>query len=82
MMKPPPTPMIEDRKPIAAPRPSTGMTLTNSFEARKRILNGSRWIQLCWPDFFSTGAAPLRVARSALTLSTSISPPTVPSSTT
>ena len=37
------------RKPMPAPRPSTGMTLTKSFEARKRIFSGSRWIQLCWP---------------------------------
>ena len=31
------------------------MTLTKSFEARKRIFSGSRWIQLCWPGFFSVG---------------------------
>ena len=61
MMKPPPTPMIDDRKPMPAPSPRTGMTLTNSFDARKRIFSGRRWIQLCWPGFFSVGAAPPRV---------------------
>ena len=39
MMKPPPTPMMDARKPIAAPSPSTGMTLTNSFgKAVRRAL--------------------------------------------
>ncbi len=60
MMKPPPTPMIDDRKPMAAPSPSTGMTLTKSFDARNRIFSGSRWIQLCWPGFFSVGATSRR----------------------
>ena len=59
------------------------MTLTKSFEARKRIFSGRRWIQLCWPGFFSVaGVAAPRDRRIALTLSTSISPPTEPSSTT
>ena len=47
---------------MPAPSPRTGMTLTNSFEALNRIFSGSRWIQLCWPDFFSVGAAPARLA--------------------
>ncbi len=50
---------------MPAPSPITGMTLTNSFEARKRIFSGRRWIQLCWPDFFRVGAAPSRERRMA-----------------
>ena len=82
MMKPPPTPMIAARKPTAAPSPRTGMTLTNSFEVRKRTLSGSRWIQLCWPGLRSCTVVPPRERRMALTLSTSIIAPTTPSSTT
>ena len=70
--------MIAARKPIPAPSASTGSTLTNSFDVRNRIFSGSRWIQLCCPDFFRLGGMPERVRWMARELSTSIRPPIVP----
>ena len=70
--------MMEARKPIAAPSARIGSTLTKSFEARKRILSGSRWIQLCWPGLRSVAVWPLLARRSARTLSTIIRLPTMP----